>query len=410
MKKTKLFIILLLAICSLIFANKSVNANAPDYMLNRKEICSFNYNREYEYKTEQINFNDKLVRQLFTHGAKDNLENPDYVLKYQHIDKYDGKLYNDLDSLLVVLESMEDIAYTYFSKYDASDLILDYVRCIDESYYSARYSIRKEYGFNKICGDPNKNFINKVNELEPNIKIYFASFVQNGDKYNYELYGDIDSKILDRKYCLLDPLNICYNSKDLYLRQIDLIHMFTVMSGTYVKTGAYWPFMDDEYKDLIGWLGDLAQLDKNVKKKEKNPDADCSYRYENDCYDNTPISFAKVLNLQECEFPNEDLLGDIDGMNICRVFLNYNDSISICIGCYYNLIKEDNTDYTNRYMCFKFCVVLPYKTKIRLSCAKDEFQCAIYALCHIDYGWAGDNSKTGFWLIAGNYDEKQEDI
>ena len=46
------------------------------------------------------------------------------------------------------------------------------------------------------------------------------------------------------------------------------------------------------------------------------------------------------------------MLADIDGLNICRLILNYNNKLSESIAAYYDLIDADNTCYDNRYSCF----------------------------------------------------------
>ena len=81
------------------------------------------------------------------------------------------------------------------------------------------------------------------------------------------------------------------------------------------------------------------------------------------------------------------MLADIDGLNICRLILNYNNKLSESIAAYYDLIDSDNTCYDNRYSCFLRTSV--YSTYDN-SFVKKGFAALVKYMC----GLEGENILT----------------
>ena len=291
------------------------------------------------------------------------------------------------------LGNMENIAKIYFPYENATNLILDYVRCMNME-YTIKSSFYIGLGWQTICGEPNKEFIKKVyimdcqDDRKQSISVcdYFQCFIENSEYFNSDLYvAKSDNLFLGRHYYLLDPINR-YNKDRPYLTQIDLIHMFATMDGTYKNNGGNVLFKDNESKDLVGWFGDLATFCKDVENNTQGKPGVLDKKYQRESwYEKNPVDFGEFIEMVDengnpkSSVGTQDLIADIDAMNIVRVYLDYNDSISDSIGCYYNLVKEDNTDYMNRYKCFLITVMVPYENDYKNS--DNPFKEFVYDMC-----------------------------
>ena len=334
---------------------------------------------KFEYKLKEpsvtVNINPEIFGLVdFCTPLTTRYTNPMCAFKYRK-SVYDGYLYNDLDSLIIVIEYLEEIAKKELPDEDSNDLALSYIRSIEKEY--------TKFPWNQIAGSVNEKFINKVKEADEkridsiSITYYLSCFLNHpiNDIYGSE-EKDTDSNgnnQNDIQLFMIDPLNPSNDG-------IDLVHMFAVMDAAYTNTGKDRPWWDSEYVDLCGWAGDLFTFagdikcaEEALKLKEKlekenikpsdeqnelfelyenyNLNNDFGFKIENENW-HKAVDLGKYVGLKSSSFSLEDMLADIDGLNICRLILNYNNKLSKSIAAYYDLIDSDNTCYDSRYSCF----------------------------------------------------------
>ena len=251
---------------------------------NRQRIGRFDY--KLKESSVMVNINPELFGLVdFCTPLTTKYTNPMYAFKYRK-SSYDGYLYNDLDSLIIVIEYLEDIAQREFPNEDSNNLVLSYIRSINKGY--------TEKPWNQIAGSVNKNFINKVKEedekrtdsisityylscfLDHPINVIYGSEEKNKDKFknmpinkiysndDKEKNKDTNSNENDQKdiqLYMIDLLNSSYDS-------IDLVHMFAVMDAAYTNTGKDRLGRDSEYVDLSGWAGDLFTFAGDIQNAE----------------------------------------------------------------------------------------------------------------------------------------------
>ena len=335
----KKILILIVLVCSF-FACFSVKTYAStDY---RTKIGYFEY--DFNNTWSNINLNTEMV-DFVNLNVKRNIKDKNIMWQYR-IFHYDGYLYNDLDSLIIVLEYLEGVAKEKFKDYDSNDLILSYIRSFNNSY------IEGTQGFlwNQVAGEPNAEFANKIDELDEKRK-------------NSIGIREYFNRMKDKGVNLIDPLNP-YAINNHKSTEIDLIHMFAVMDAMYNNTGKNWLCRDSEYNDLCGWAGDLYTFTAEVKDAIKAKNSNQNNGNFKDSYESyifkhkdekwhIATDLAEYLGLTSKSFSNLDMLADIDGLNICRLFLNYDNDLSRSVSAYYDILDSDNSTILNRYSCFK---------------------------------------------------------
>lgn len=301
-----------------------------------------------------------------------------YVYEERYMDVVTSRVAvkNDIDSLIYIVTKLENLAYDYLfennglfeseheNKRAITNLVLGYIRSFNKSYHNE--SFMDELTWSVVAGNVNTEFVDYVNS---NDKYFFdfreyLAFFCNLNSYNEELHGDIDETKFKNKY-LIDTVNKNRDS----LNKIDLIHMFAVIDGTYDYTeNSIITIQNNFQRDLSGWAGDLQTFTKldvdnqNGIISKKNQYYD-SYNNER----NEPAELNSfidyTINYSGNCISNEDLLGDIDAMNIVKLYLDggetsfnasgeYNNLISSALSGYYNFVEHDNSLNYNRYKLF----------------------------------------------------------
>lgn len=274
--------------------------------------------------------------------------NPNY---YTYVAKSNGpkritnirRLYNDVDSLSFVLHKIEELAINY--SFDIKNEVLAYVRTMSMVYTTNEKDITFDgitiFTVNMwpLCaGTYDPSLFATIDEDYQHgmfFRDYFYAFLKYEDM-NVDLHGMSLNNLFEAYYngqvYLVDPL-YSFNS-------IDLIHMFASIDGIYSTTGAnsllilaygYW------HRDVVSWAGDLqdASNENGIESSLLNGE-----------------SFENVFFYTEeetvCSLP--DMLGDIDAMNIAKLYLDTGSfSLSECVTEYYGY-NADN--YHGRFADF----------------------------------------------------------
>lgn len=232
-------------------------------------------------------------------------------------------LKNDLESLLFILNFMEDASSSYGIS-DANNAILGYIRSINKQYVGSYLNLIDEWKI--ICGNHQSSLFSMMDAMYAGggikIKEYFASFVSQNE-YNQEEHGIVRDSYLQLDLKLVDPYN--HNNR------LDLIHFFASLDGTFENTGEttqqYIVFdylTKDIYRYLISWGGDLQTAAKAIH------------------YSNLYVFDFDDILFGNYSFSYDDYYADIDAVNIAtRIDLSSCESISALISNYYdNLILE----------------------------------------------------------------------
>lgn len=283
-----------------------------------------------------------------------------YEDKYVDVVVEQKQLYNDIDTLIFMISELEDLADDYGCN-DTKNCVLGYVRGINLMYYNY-------YGFDDLlpkweilAGKVDLGFVNYVDSHDGvgvEFCEYFAQFLPfsdndndgHNDNYN-SAYGYVSDYYKEKEFKLVDPLD-SYNSPG-----IDLTHMFASMDGIYENTGFVTEVIslgnDDHQKDLASWLGDLHTFTKKLYDLDVNIDSLSTNINVGSIYSNVNVDFCEWVNVSNCSFPEDDMLADIDAMNIMKFFGDLDEnSISNSLSAYYNIIRDDNSRYPNRYKMF----------------------------------------------------------
>lgn len=306
-----------------------------------------------------------------------SLDSYDYVDSRILISPGTMQTYNNIDYVIFMTKTLENLAEKYLSScgeeitnQKIKNLVLGYVRGINKKYYEES----DEGNWKMVAGPIDSNFIAYVKKHDnPGTQItaleFFASFLQDANLYNKSVYGEIDSKFLNKHYNLKDPLG----SK----QSIDLIHMFASMDGIFQATeqnAAATTAIGNIQRPLASWLGDLHSFANSLK----NIDEDNFITYKN--YDPSMghIDFNEQVNNDSKEFSSCDLLADIDSYNLTTFFLNnrYN-SFSSSLATYYNETSQDANRFGNRYSQFIFSTTFG-KDNLGQSPALKRFQRAVF--------------------------------
>lgn len=236
-------------------------------------------------------------------------------------------LYNDLDSLVFVLQYMETTALQY-NLSDPKNEILGFIRSININYIDGEDSnLINEWEI--ICGDYDNNLRSILNGKYAGggIKLYeyFSSFMSYED-FNTDLYGSIPFPYFHYNYNFVDP----YTGEDC----IDLIHMFASLDGIFKGTGettqnfvVFNYITKDTFRHLVSWGGDLQTATTSVFLEELQN-----------------FSFDDVLS-GDYQFGYNDYYADIDAVNIAtNIDLSSCSNLSSLIADYYDNLCDDVFD------------------------------------------------------------------
>ena len=339
---------LLVAFCSCLLVRKSAK---PLYAENQSFIGTF-YTAEKVSSQTKVYLNDVTMpwaiacnRDIYQEIGPLNGDNeiqsignnlngaPNVVHYFYYATPYEPKitgtraLYNDLSSLLFVLEYLETIAST-FNLSDSKNAILGYIRGINIDYTNSLTYFNNEIinVWNTVCGSYQSSLKTYVNEFYAGggVKIneYFASFIHSS-KYNYEYYGLCNSTYLTMNVCLVNPVSS--------LSGIDLIHMFASLDGLFEGTGSStnnYTFGDtiteNTFRYLVSWGGDLQFAAKSLQNSNVSS-----------------FDFCDVLQ-GDYGFDYHDFYADIDATNIATsVNLTNCDNLSDLIDDYYDDLLQN---------------------------------------------------------------------
>ncbi len=237
-------------------------------------------------------------------------------------------LYNDIDSLIKMVEYLESKAFGFSASYgpvDRLNLVIGYVRSINSDYVGDYIS---SILWNNICGSIDTSFINYVDTDDTHglrVAEFFASFIFYS-KYNVDIHGDIDSNFQKNSNNIplefIDPFNST--------KSIDLIHLFAALDGVFDDSiNAHFNMLDFyAERDLVSWAGDIQQALNYFFENNESI-------YEIGYYDYT--SFTQVMNIAPAGATDQDILGDIDAYNIAKNFIDLGQTdISNILYYYYH--------------------------------------------------------------------------
>lgn len=260
-------------------------------------------------------------------------------------------LYNDIDSLVFMVNELEALAYEFNPSGnidDINNLTLAFIRSINNAYYNGYIGM-----WQITAGDLDLDFVSYVNvndNASIKIKEYFANFVSNEDFLNTAVFGNFDSDKYELNQFLIDPINEEY----IEFNKIDIIHMIASIDGTYINTDC--PDLSvghDFQRDLVGWAGDLQQHTHFDLYHGGFSAYDLSdFIDQSDGSRKTIIDFQEYNDLFNNHFSNPDILADVDGMNIARIYLDQGKILSEGLYLYYELTSDDNSFGVNRYKKF----------------------------------------------------------
>lgn len=242
------------------------------------------------------------------------------------------KLYNDLDSLILVINGMEKIYNDYefpiSFNHSCINSILAYIREISTIYFNRDWSI--------IAGSADQlvfTLINSDYSSGMHYRDYFYSFLTSTYR-NTVLNGNTSESFIDRTLDFIDPFDS--------FKTIDLIHLFASIDGVYSDTGVGIAFLSatsNWQRDLASWAGDLqSALGSTVDKTNEIMETLHNFWTFEDAF------FG--INTAASE---QDMLADFDATNIAKMYLDDgNNSLSSAVANYYLDCSYDNTQrYSN---------------------------------------------------------------
>jgi hypothetical protein len=312
------------------------------------------------------------------------------------------RLYNDIDTLIYMINELGNLANEYDPNGDHTNYILSYVRGINKDYVDDSYF----GGWKYLAGNIDQDFITYVDQNDGvgiEFSEYFAQFLQGSNQLN-PVYGYVSTIYKDKHLKLLDPFN-----QDSF---IDVLHMFASMDGIYNQTGNSVTLGNNHQRDLLSWLGDLHQFTRTIHSRGIDVSTLPTYYtgyYSG--YTNNSIDFETFTGVLNSGFSEPDLLADIDAMNITKTFLDYSlNSVGDSLSAYYNIIKGDNNYYPNRYKMFISTVTLELEYPLD-STLESKFRSEVYQSMNlkisngniINYTYYVANMYLGFGLLRGSY-------
>jgi len=348
---------------------------------------------------------------------------------YYYVDKYveeiitERTLYNDIDSLIFILNELDNFAHAYNGcANDELNCVLGYVRSINVNYSNTS----ELYGgnWNVMAGDVDEGFIDYVDDNDGTaleISEYFSAFVPTSSQdtlydkalYNEDLFGDAYSQYefligsgYDnnglKQYKLLDPFN--------YQSYIDLIHLFASMDGIYENTGKSLELGNNHQRDILSWGGDLQQMAYTIR----NVDVASLPEYIDygSGYANVSVDFCDLVNFDSCGLSEDDLLADIDAMNMVITFLDndVNDRVSLAFSAYYNVIGGDDSYKPNRYKMFLETITDTIELSNNGNTTTEKFKQEVYITLDVlpngdsykNYDFTG-YTYVGYGLLRGSF-------
>lgn len=250
-----------------------------------------------------------------------------YYFANKYINKIVGsiQLSNDVDSLIFVLNELENMAKKYDS-IEYKNLVLGYIRSINIEYD------QNHLDWKMVAGAESTDFIAKVNEQQTfGIRIieFFSQFISYAS-FNLSIHGELDAKYRrnnDNVLFLLDPIK----NSDL---KIDLIHLFASIDGIYRKTHSIISLGNNAQRDIASWNGDLQQA---------------CYRFADNNESVLGISSANmdfIFSYKDSGATSYDIVADIDAMNITKTYIDFDEtSINNAFSAYYRLIEKPEDRY-----------------------------------------------------------------
>ncbi len=335
-----------------------------------------------------------------------------YVHKYVDEIVTERTLYNDIDSLIFILNELDNFAHEY-SGCDGNELncVLGFVRSTSNEYANTSQAYGGKWG--ALAGSVNEDFIAYVDDHDGyalEISEYFSAFIPTNsndtlyDKalFNEALHGDAYSKYeflngLEydnnglKQYKLVDPFNV--NS------YIDLIHLFASLDGIYNNTGNSLTFGNSHNRDIVSWGGDLQQMGDIMRNV--NVDYLPTYYDIASGYSNINIDFCSFVGYSNCGFSEDDLLADVDAMNIAITYLDndVNDTVSVAFSSYYNLINYDDSYLPNRYKMFLKTVIDTIELDNHGVSDIEKFKQEVYFNMDV---LPDNNSYKNYYIILGS--------
>ncbi len=281
------------------------------------------------------------------------------------------RLSNDIDSLIFVLNELEDKAKEEKPS-DYINLVLGYIRSINKNYD------QNHLNWNVVAGKIDEEFIKKVNSQRKfgiSIIEYFSQFIDYND-FNSSLHGDIAAryqKNSENSLYLVDPLR---DSS----QKLDLIHLFACIDGIYSKTNNIAFLGNNAQRDIASWNGDLQQVCKHFSDE----------RIQVKGYNSSNMDY--IFSFEDGGATSYDIISDIDAMNITKIYLESPDnSISNSFSGYYRLI----TSPEDRFRLFIKTVLIDEERKTNVS-ELERLRTEIYSQFNIYL-------NDGGYLVNYNY-------
>ena len=312
------------------------------------------------------------------------------------------RLYNDIDTLIFMINELEMLAEEFDSNGNTTNYVLGYIRGINLDYVDDSYF----GGWQYLAGNIDENFISYVDQNDGigiEFSEYFAQFLQDSSKFN-STYGYVSSSYKNKHLMIVDPFN-----DDSY---IDVLHMFASMDGIYNQTGNSVVLGNNHQRDLLSWLGDLHQFTRTIHTRGIDVSTLPTYYtgyYSG--YTNENIDFEELTGVLNSGFSEPDLLADVDAMNIAKTFLDDDfNPISSGLSAYYNIIQGDNNYYPNRYKMFISTVTLELENAQGTS-LESKFRSEVYQSMNlklvdgeiVNHLYYVANMYLGFGLLIGSY-------
>lgn len=356
MKKI-LFIAMLLISVIIVGNNSSVNA-ATESMSSLQSMGSYEQT-ETVMKSVCIYIQEEMVYFVKSTGAKVYSKETKHMLfgrnmystyKYWfYEDQFvteiveQRQLYNDIDSFIYMVNELEAMAIDFNPNSSSANFVLAYIKAVNKNFYCSTLDVLNSY-----VGPVDYRFNTYVQEHEGNgIKFaeYFAQFLQKADDYN-KVYGDIDDKYKEKHLMLIDPFNS--NS------YIDVVRLCASMDSLFNQTGNILVIELDFQRELFAWLGDLHKftyaIDNSGKEIEDMPTYYTGY-YSG--YVNNTIDLEQFTGVTNASMSEPFLIADVDAYNMTRTFLDDNiNTLGHALSGYYNMIRDDNNYYPNRYKMY----------------------------------------------------------
>lgn len=231
---------------------------------------------------------------------------------------------NTLDSLLIMLEYLEELAAEQdidAAEEEILNNVIGYIRSINNSYVGNNW----EY----LTGAIDTDLIDYINNLKITRGIkpneYFGAFLPTS-LYNSSLHPTMRTNYENHGLSFVDPINPN--------RKIDLIHMFASIDACLDDTSSHFYYkvtVDSQrpnfFKDLGSWGGDLQQAAKYYRNEVLPAD----------------LNFESVMSNPSSGATEDDIFADIDAYNIyfnCIVALK-TPIISDAIHFYYYSCNSD---------------------------------------------------------------------